>query len=108
MEAIGFPDILAYEGHVLNRPIAQSCSGRHCFALVTETQRKDRRCRNRSEKWERENLLWIAIPEGDRELRRIVCQAHLEHGPFKAVYTDAFPLPVLESFQALNPPAPQA
>ena len=108
MEAIGFPDILSKEGSVLGLPIARSCDGRHCFALVTEAQRKDRRSRKRSEKWERENLLWIAIPDDNKELRHTVCRAHLESGPFIAVYQEGFPLPVLESFEAIPKEAPAA
>lgn len=102
MEATGYPDILAKEGTVLGLPIARSCDGRHCFALVTEAQRKERRSKKRGEKWERENLLWIAVPEENKELRTLVCHAHLEFGPFKAVYQDAFPLPVLESFAPVS------
>ena len=105
MEATGFIDILAKEGTALGLPIRQACDGRHCFALVTLEQRKMRRARQHSEKWVRENLLWLAIPMDRRDLLDAVCRHHLGHDQeFKATYSPGFPLGVLEAVEAVPQP----
>jgi hypothetical protein len=108
MEARGFIDILAREGFVLGRPGGQVCEGRHCFAVVTPEQRKATKGRKRSEKWERENLLWLAMPPERPDLRAALRAAHL--GPDHQVrvsYAPAFPLGVVEAIEPLAaPPLP--
>ena len=96
---IGIIAVMQTEGSALGWKGALVLSGRHCISLATPAQAKIMRHRNTSEKWQRDNLLHLAVPTEREDLRKAVFRDLPWGAEVKVTYRAEEPLSVLESIE---------